>query len=70
MARRMSSQPRLGLGSASEVEKSYTLEGGYALEPLPDGTGAWLAHRSEVNVPGSGPGAGISGGWEVDSNGL
>ena len=66
----MSSQPRLGLGSASEVEKSYTLEGGYALEPLPDGTGAWLGHRSEVNVPGSGPGAGMSGGWEVDSNGL
>ena len=47
---------RLGLGSASEVEGSYTLEGGYDLQPLADGTGAWLAHRNDKNVPGSGPG--------------
>ena len=53
---RMSSAVRLGLGSASEVEASYTLEGGYATEALPDGTGAWLAHRAEVEKPGSGPG--------------
>ena len=50
------SAPRLGLGSASEVEASYTLEGGYGTEALPDGTGAWLAHRAQADVPGSGPG--------------
>lgn len=45
-----------GLGSASEIEASYTLEGGYGTEPLADGTGAWLAHRATADVPGSGPG--------------
>ncbi|CAJ1343518.1 unnamed protein product [Effrenium voratum] len=45
-----------GLGSASEAEASYTLEGGYDLQPLSDGTGAWLAHRAQNDVPGSGPG--------------
>lgn len=32
-------------------------EHGYALEPGPGGTGGWLAHRSALDVPGSGPGA-------------
>ena len=53
------SAPRLGLGSASEVESSYTLEGGYSTEALPDGTGAWLAHREKADVPGSGPGVAL-----------
>ena len=53
------SVPRLGLGSASEVEASYTLEGGYGTEALPDGTGAWLAHRAQADVPGSGPGGSL-----------
>eukprot|EP00435_Cladocopium_sp_Y103_P062260 s92_g23.t2 len=55
-SKRRMSAPRLGLGSASEVEASYTLEGGYGTEALPDGTGAWLAHRAHADVPGSGPG--------------
>lgn len=55
-SKRRMSAPRLGLGSASEVEASYTLEGGYSTEALPDGTGAWLAHREKADVPGSGPG--------------
>ena len=54
--RRMASARRQGLGSASEADATYTLEGGYAKEALPDGTGAWLAHRADVDVPGSGPG--------------
>ena len=47
---------RAGLGSASETEASFVLDGGYDVQPLEDGTGAWLAHRSERDVPGSGPG--------------
>lgn len=53
---RMAIQSRANLGSASAVEASYSLEGGYALEPRADGTGGWLAHRSKLDVPGSGPG--------------
>ena len=56
----MASARRQGLGSASEADASYTLEGGYAKEALPDGTGAWLAHRADVDVPGSGPGGRVS----------
>ena len=54
---RMAKQvPRPNLGSASESEAAYTIDGGYALAPAEDGTGGWLAHRSELDVPGSGPG--------------
>lgn len=50
------SLPRGNLGSSSEAEASYTLDGGYSLAPGEDFTGGWLAHRSAVDVPGSGPG--------------
>ena len=54
---RMTTQvPRPNLGSASESEAAYTIDGGYALAPAEDGTGGWLAHRSQLDVPGSGPG--------------
>ncbi|CAE7242189.1 unnamed protein product [Symbiodinium natans] len=43
-------------GSASEEEAKYTLEGANDIEPLPDGTGSWLAHRASKDVAGSGPG--------------
>ena len=52
----MAVQPRANLGSASTEYAAFTIDGGYALKPLADGTGGWLAHRSEVDVPGSGPG--------------
>ena len=48
--------PRPNLGSSSESEAAYTLDGGYALAPGEDSTGGWLAHRSQLDVPGSGPG--------------
>ena len=48
--------PRSNLGSSSESEASYTLDGGYALQPGADSTGGWLAHRSQLDLPGSGPG--------------
>jgi len=47
-----------GLGSSSESEGSYTIDShGYAQAPSTDGTGGWLAHRLNIDVPGSGPGA-------------
>ena len=48
--------PRPNLGSSSESEAAYTLDGGYALAPGEDSTGGWLAHRSQLDLPGSGPG--------------
>ena len=56
MASTATTSPRGNLGSASEAEAAYTLDGGYALEPADDLTGGWLAHRSSLDVPGSGPG--------------
>ncbi|CAE7866958.1 arsH [Symbiodinium necroappetens] len=47
---------RKGLGSSSEEEAQYNLEGGNDIEALADGTGGWLAHRAEASTPGSGPG--------------
>jgi len=35
----------------------YTIaEHGYATKPGEDGTGGWLAHRTDADLPGSGPG--------------
>lgn len=56
-APRMSLTQRAHLGSATEQEASYTLDGGYAKEPAADGTGGWLAHRDQLDTPGSGPGS-------------
>ena len=53
---RMALQPRSNLGSASAAQAAYTLGGGYSLTPGKDGTGGWLAHRSDLDLPGSGPG--------------
>lgn len=48
---------RANMGSATGEQAVYTIENhGYALEPGPDGTGGWVAHRAAVEVPGSGPG--------------
>jgi len=45
------------LGSSEDEQAAYTLPHGYALEPsAEDGTGGWLAHRSDVDKPASGPG--------------
>jgi len=44
-------------GVAAVDVSTYTIEGhGYALAAASDGTGGWLAHRADVNKPGSGPG--------------
>ena len=59
----MATSPRRALCSALQANANSTLKGGYsgyAKEALPDGTGAWLAHRDDVDVPGSGPGGGVS----------
>jgi len=50
---------RAHLGSATEEQAIWDLEGrtGYTLEPnADDQTGGWLAHRTDIDVPGSGPG--------------
>lgn len=50
-------QARANMGSATAEQADYTMNDyGYALEPGPDGTGGWLAHRASVDAPGSGPG--------------
>eukprot|EP00793_Prasinoderma_coloniale_P002278 PRCOL_00002786-RA len=42
------------LGSSEDEQAAYTLPHGYALEPsAEDGTGGWLAHRSDVDKPAS-----------------
>lgn len=50
---------RANLGSSTAAEAAWDLAGesGYSLEPREDGTGGWLAHRSALDAPGSGPGA-------------
>lgn len=44
------------LGSSTDQQAEYTLDWGNTLKPGDDGTGGWLAHRSDVGTPGSGPG--------------
>lgn len=44
-------------------------EDGYTSSPEPDGTGGWLAHRSDLNMPGSGPGKDWVGEVFADSDG-
>lgn len=56
MAVTTTTSPRGNLGSSSEAEAAFTLDGGYGLQPGEDGTGGWLAHRSDLDTPGSGPG--------------
>ena len=50
---RISKAAAAGVKCLSTAQKD---ERGYTLEPDADGCGGWLAHRSLVDVPGSGPG--------------
>jgi len=47
---------RAHMGSATAEQAEYTSSAGYTLAPSGDGTGGWLAHRSAIDEPGSGPG--------------
>lgn len=48
---------KLGSSSAAEAAYDIALRTGYTQEPNQDGTGGWLAHRSDLDQPGSGPGS-------------
>jgi len=53
----MNTPTRANLGSSSAAQAAWDLDAtGYSLVPGKDGTGGWLAHRSTIDQPGSGPG--------------